>query len=89
MKTTVTIKITNNLELEIQGYYEEGQSATYTYPIEDSVDNVASDFEIFNIKITKGTLLDLIDNLNGNLDLWEYLTELTIRQIENEQTINK
>lgn len=89
MKTTVTIKITNNLELEIQGYYEEGQSATYTYPIEDSVDNVASDFEIFNIEIIKGTLLDLIDNLNGNLDLWEYLTELTIRQIENEQTINK
>ena len=82
MKTTVTIKITNNLELEIQGYYEEGQSATYTYPIEDSVDNVASQFEINDIKITKGTLLDLIDNLNGNLDLWEYLTELSIKQIE-------
>ena len=82
MKTTVTIKITNNLELEIQGYYEKGQFATYTYPIENSVDNVASQFEISNIKITKGTLLDLIDNLNGNLDLWNYLTELTIKQIE-------
>ena len=82
MRITTTIKLSDDLELEIEGYYEKGQSATYTYPIENSVDNVASQFEISNIKITKGTLLDLIDNLNGNLDLWNYLTELTIKQIE-------
>lgn len=29
----------------------------------------ASEFEMYNIEINKGTLLDLIDNLNGNLDL--------------------
>jgi hypothetical protein len=42
-------------------------------------------FEIYNIKINKGTLLDLIDNLNGNLDLWDYLTELAIKQIEENE----
>ena len=82
MKTTTTIKLSDDLELEIEGYYEEGQSATYTYPIEDSVDNVASQFEINDIKITKGNLCDLIDYLNGNTDLWEHLTELVINKIE-------
>ena len=79
---TITINLSEILNLEIKGYYEKGQFATYTYPIEDSVDNVASQFEINDIKIIKGTLLDLIDNLNGNLDLWDYLTELSIKQIE-------
>lgn len=82
MKTTVTIKITNNLELEIQGYYEKGQFATYTYPIENSVDNVASQFEISNIKITKGTLLDFIYATDGRQFVIDYLEELTIKQIE-------
>ena len=82
MKITTTIKLSHDLELEIEGYYEEGQSATYTYPIEDSVDNVASQFEIQGIKITKGNLCDLIDYLNGNTDLWEHLTELVINKIE-------
>lgn len=45
----------------------------------------ASEFEIYNIEINKGTLLDLIDNLNGNLDLWDYLTELAIKQIEENE----
>lgn len=84
MKTTTTIKLSDDLELEIKGYYDKGQFATYTYPIEDSIDNIASSFEINDIKIIKGTLLDLIDNLNGNLDLWDYLTELTIKEIENK-----
>jgi len=45
----------------------------------------ASEFEIHNIEINKGTLLDLIDNLNGNLDLWEYLTGQTIEKYERLQ----
>ena len=82
MKTTTTIKLSDDLELEIEGYYVEGQSATYTYPIEDSVDNVASQFEINDIKITKGNLCDFIDYLDGKKDLWEHLTELVINKIE-------
>lgn len=84
MRIITTIKLSDDLELEIKGYYDKGQFATYTYPIEDSIDNIASSFEINNIQITKGTLLDLIDNLNGNLDLRDYLTELTIKEIENK-----
>lgn len=87
MRITTIIKLSNDLELEIEGYYDKGQFATYTYPIEDSIDNIASSFEINNIQITKGTLLDLIDNLDGNLDLWDYLTELTIKQIEENERL--
>ena len=82
MRTTTTIKLSHDLELEIEGYYNEGQSATYTYPIENSVDNVASQFEISNIKITKGTLLDFIYVTDGRQFVIDYLEELTIKQIE-------
>ena len=82
MRTTTTIKLSDDLELEIEGYYNEGQTATYTYPIENSLDNVASQFEINNIKITKGTLLDFIYATDGRQFVIDYLEELTIKQIE-------
>lgn len=79
---TITINLSEILNLEIKGYYEKGQFATYTYPIEDSVDNVASQFEINDIKITKGTLLDFIYATDGRQFVIDYLEELTIKQIE-------
>ena len=83
MKTTVTIKITNNLELEIEGNYTPEEPMVWTLPNGDpGYPGCGSELEINDIKIIKGTLLDLIDNLNGNLDLWDYLTELAINQIE-------
>lgn len=82
MRTTTTIKLSDDLELEIEGYYNEGQTATYTYPIENSLDNVASQFEINNIKITKGTLLGFIYATDGRQFIIDYLEELTIKQIE-------
>jgi len=87
MRTTTTIKLSNDLELEIEGYYNEGQSATYTYPIENSVDNVASQFEISNIKITKGTLLDFIYVTDGRQFVIDYLEELIIKQIEENEKL--
>ena len=83
MKTTTTIKLSDDLELEIEGFYTPEEPMVWTLPNGDpGYPGCASEFEINDIKITKGTLLDLIDNLNGNLDLWEYLTELSIKQIE-------
>ena len=83
MRTTTTIKLSDDLELEIEGFYTPEEPMVWTLPNGDpGYPGCASEFEINDIKITKGTLLDLIDNLNGNLDLWDYLTELTIKQIE-------
>ena len=83
MRTTTTIKLSDDLELEIEGFYTPEEPMVWTLPNGDpGYPGSASEFEINDIKITKGTLLDLIDNLNGNLDLWDYLTELTIKQIE-------
>ena len=87
MRTTTTIKLSDDLELEIEGYYNEGQSATYTYPIENSVDNVASQFEINDIKITKGTLLDFIYATDGRQFVIDYLEELIIKQIEENEEL--
>ena len=80
MRITTTIKLSDDLELEVKGFYTPEEPMVWTLPNGDP--GSESEFEINGIQITKGTLLDLIDNLNGNLDLWEYLTELSIKQIE-------
>ena len=88
MRTTTTIKLSDDLELEIEGFYTPEEPMVWTLPNGDpGYPGCASEFEINDIKITKGTLLDLIDNLNGNLDLWDYLTELAIKQIEGYEHI--
>ena len=81
-KISGTLRLNPNLEIEVEGnYYPEEHEVRY-YKDGSGYPGSPSEFEIQNIKITKGTLLDLIDNLNGNLDLWNYLTELTIKEIE-------
>lgn len=83
MRITTTIKLSKDLILEIEGVYYPEEPMVWTLPNGDpGYPGSASEFDIHNIKIIKGTLLDLIDNLNGNLDLWDYLTELSIKQIE-------
>lgn len=82
-KQSVILKLSDNLELEVEGIYYPEEPMIWTLPNGDpGYPGSPSEFEINDIKITKGTLLDLIDNLNGNLDLWNYLTELAIKQIE-------
>lgn len=86
MKRSITIKINNELTLEIKGHYYPEEPMVWTLPNGDpGHPGSASEFEIHAIEIIKGTLLDLIDHLNGNLDLWEYLTDLSIKEIENEE----
>jgi hypothetical protein len=83
MKLSTTIKLSNDLELEIEGNYTPEEPMIWNLPNGDpGYPGSPSEFDIHDIKIIKGTLLDLIDNLNGNLDLWDYLTELSIKQIE-------
>lgn len=61
----VTIEINEELTLEITGEYHKGQNATYTFPIESSVDNIADEFIAENIKIIKGTLWEYTLFLNN------------------------
>lgn len=83
MRITTTIKISDDLELEIEGNYTPEEPMVWTLPNGDpGHPGSPAELVINSIKIIKGTLLDLIDNLNGNLDLWDYLTELTIKEIE-------
>lgn len=86
MRITTIIKLSDSLELEIEGNYIPEEPMIWTLPNGDpGYPGSASEFEIYNIEINKGTLLDLIDNLNGNLDLWEYLTGQTIEKYERLQ----
>lgn len=79
----VVLKLSENLILTIEGHYYPEEPMVWTLPNGDpGYPGSPSEFEIQNIKITKGNLCDLIDYLNGNIDLWEHLTELVINKIE-------
>lgn len=81
-KEIVTLELSKELMIEVEGIYYPEEPMVMYYADGSGYPGSPSEFEIQNIKITKGNLCDLIDNLNGNLDLWNYLTELAIKQIE-------
>ena len=99
MKLSTTIKLADNLELEIEGNYYPGEPMVWTLPNGDpGHPGSPSEFDIKNIKLIKGSLYDLIDHLDTHQYLqisrarqdksifsetiWDYLTELSIKKIE-------
>lgn len=103
MKLSITIKLSDDLELEIEGFYTPEEPMVWTLPNGDpGYPGSASEFDINKMKIVKGDLVQLIDILSNHQwqemqkirehpnkfivtsDLWTYLTELSIKQIENE-----
>lgn len=82
-KEIVTLELSKDLTLEIEGVYYPEEPMVWTLPNGDpGHPGSPSEFHIEDIKIIKGTLSDLIDYLNGYSDLWDYLTELSIKKIE-------
>ncbi len=79
---SINLELSKELMIEVEGIYYPEEPMVMYYADGSGYPGSPAEFEINDIKITKGTLLDLIDNLNGNLDLWNYLTELAIKQIE-------
>ena len=99
MKLSTTIKLADNLELEIEGNYYPEEPMIWTLPNGDpGHPGSPSEFDIKNIKLIKGSLYDLIDHLDTHQYLqisrarqdksifsetiWNYLTELSIKKIE-------
>lgn len=82
-KENITLELSKEISLEVEGVYYPEEPMVWTLSNGDpGHPGSPSEFEIHDIKITKGSLLDLIDYLNGNLDLWEHLTEICIQKIE-------
>jgi hypothetical protein len=83
MRITTTIKLSDDLELEVKGFYTPEEPMIWTLPNGDpGYPGSESEFEINDIKITKGTLLDFIYATDGRQFVIDYLEELTIKQIE-------
>ena len=82
LKESVTLELSKELMIEVEGIYYPEEPMVMYYADGSGYPGSPSEFEIQNIKITKGNLCDLIDYLNGNTDLWEHLTELVINKIE-------
>ena len=82
LKESVTLELSKELIIEVEGIYYLEEPMVMYYADGSGYPGSPSEFEIQNIKITKGNLCDLIDYLNGNTDLWEHLTELVINKIE-------
>lgn len=81
----VVLKLSENLILTIEGHYYPEEPMVWTLPNGDpGHPGSPSEFEIHDIGIMEGNICDLIDYLNGNTDLWEHLTDLCIKQIEEK-----
>lgn len=84
-KEIVTLELSKELSLEIEGVYYPEEPMVWTLPNGDpGHPGSPSEFEIYDIGIMEGNICDLIDYLNGNTDLWEHLTDLCIKQIEEK-----
>lgn len=103
-KQSITLKLSKDLELDVEGIYTPEEPMVWTLPNGDpGYPGCASDFDIQNVKIIKGNLIELIKVLNNHQwqemqkirenpnkfivteDIWGYLTELTIKQIEENE----
>ena len=85
MRKVVTIELSKEISLEVEGVYYPEEPMVWTLPNGDpGHPGSPSEFEIYNIEITKGSIYDLIDYLNGTSDLWEFLTDLCIKKIEEK-----
>jgi len=106
MKLSTTIKLSDDLELEIEGNYTPEEPMVWNLPNGDpGYPGCASEFDIQNVKIIKGDLIELIDILDAHQwkevqkvrenpdnyttteEIWEYLTELAIKQIEKDERL--
>ena len=67
MKLSTTIKISDSLELEIEGNYIPEEPMVWTLPNGDpGHPGSPSEFHIENIKLIKGSLYNLIDHLDAH-----------------------
>jgi len=99
MKISTIIKLSDSIELEIEGNYTPEEPMIWNLPNGDpGYPGSPSEFNIENIKLIKGSLYDLIDHLDTHQYLqisrarqdksifsetiWDYLTELSIKKIE-------
>jgi len=65
MRITTTIKLSESLELEVEGIYTPEEPMVWTLPNGDpGYPGCASEFDINDIKIIKGDLVELIDILD-------------------------
>ena len=83
-RESITLELSKELIIEVKGIYYPEEPMVMYYADGSGYPGSPSEFEIQNIKIIKGNLCDLIDYLNGNTDLWEHLTDLCIKQIEEK-----
>ena len=102
MKKSVTIKLSDTLELEVIGYYTPEEMEVRYTKNGDGYPGCASEFEIDDVKIVKGNIVDLLEELDNHQwkqvqkvrdnrnkfmsvdGVWTYITELAIKEIEND-----
>lgn len=78
----INLKLNDDVEIEVSGNYEAGESPTY-YPVDNADPGYPSIFEINEIKLIKGTLLDFLINFNDeSFKLIEYIEQECLNKIE-------
>lgn len=84
MEKTVTLKLDDDLTIELTGIYVPEEKEVTHYPDGDGYPGMSAYFDIIDVKIVKGDALDLIHYVNGVSDIWYELETLAIKEIEND-----
>ena len=87
-KESITLELSKELIIEVEGIYYPEEPMVWNLPNGDpGYPGSASEFDIEDIRIIKGSLIELIDYIDSLIfnkkDIWEYLTDLTIEKIED------
>lgn len=85
MKTTkqsATLELQKDLIIEVTGIYTPEEPMVRYYADGSGYPGSPSEFDITDIKIVSGSIVDYTDYLSGIVDIWEHLTELSINKIE-------
>ena len=82
IKQSVILELQVNLTIEVSGIYTPEEPMVMYYADGSGYPGSPSEFDITDIKIISGSIVDYTDYLSGESDIWEHLTELAIKQIE-------
>lgn len=81
-KQIVTLELQQGLTIEVRGIFTPEKPMVMYYPDGSGYPGSPSEFDITDIKIISGSIVEYTDYLSRISDVWEHLTELSIKEIE-------
>lgn len=84
METTeVTLKLTDDLTIEVSGFYTPEEKMVMYYSDGSGYPGSPSEFEIDDVKLVKGSIVNLLEYFNDVKDVWGELEEKVLEKLDD------